>query len=277
LDDVIEFPKVKVLSEDEALNYLRYEGPIEGIGAFAKSIGWERTRTSRIVDQWERDGKVVRRPRSGCPTVIEAVVPVVPDVREPAQPPVVHARPPLQHAPAQAAHPVAQPACRALSSILTVTTPASISAAIAFFVAAGLGACGLTINVWFAISYARSGMEGAIAASVGAFVDLLAFWLPSGGCQLWRRGARPAAVVAWCVWPFAIAISLTASVGFSAANFSDALAKRSAAATTTTNIASDIQRWRTERDGITEKRSVEELEIQLQRDRPKVDRVDRDA
>jgi hypothetical protein len=68
-----------------------------------------------------------------------------------------------------------------------------------------------------------------------------------------------------------------ASVGFSAANFSDALAKRSAAATITTNTASDIQRWRTERDGITEKRSVEELEIQLQRDRLKVDRVDRDA
>lgn len=277
MDDVIEFPKVKVLSEEEALDYLRREGPIEGIGAFATSIGRERTRTSRIVDQWERDGKVVRRPRSGRATVIEAVVPAVPDVREPSQPPVVHAPPHVQHAPAQVAHAVAHPARRALSSILAAITPASTSAAIALFLAAGLGACGLTINVWFAISYARSGMEGAIAASVGAFVDLLAFWLPSGGCQLWRRGAHPAAVVAWCVWPFAIAISLTASVGFSAANFSDALAKRSAAATTNTNTASDIQRWRTERDGITEKRSVEELEIQLQRDRLKVDRVDRDA
>lgn len=124
MDDVIEFPKVKVLSEDKALDSLRYEGPIEGIGAFAKSIGWERTRTSRIVDQWERDGKVVRRPRSGRPTVIEAVVPAI-DVRERMQAPMVHAPPHVQDAPAHVAHTVAHPARRALSSILAAITPAS--------------------------------------------------------------------------------------------------------------------------------------------------------
>ena len=47
--------------------------------------------------------------------------------------------------------------------------------------------------------------------------------------------------------------------------------------TTNANTASDIQRWRDERKNISETRSVAELEIQIQRERPKVDRADRDA
>jgi hypothetical protein len=264
---------VKPLTKQQALEAIRRVGEVESISALAEMLGWERTKTSRTVPRWEQEGEIVRKRGPGGKVAIIAVV----AAHTPAEQPVVIIPAPVQHAPAQVAHPVAHPARGALSSILATITPTSISAATAFFVAAGLGACGLIINMWFAISYARSGTEGAIAASLGALVDLLAFWLPSGGCQLWRRGARTAALVAWCVWPFVIAVSLMACVGFSAANFSDALAKRSAAATSTTNTASDIQRWRAERDGITEKRSVEELEIQLQRERPKVDRVDRDA
>jgi hypothetical protein len=48
---------------------------------------------------------------------------------------------------------------------------------------------------------------------------------------------------------------------FSATNIGDAVAKRSTAA----NTASDIKRWRNERDAITEKHSVAELEIQTSR------------
>jgi hypothetical protein len=183
LDDVIEFPKVKVLSEDEALDYLRREGPIEGISKFAKLVGWERTRAQRMLARWQRDGAVVLKPGGpGGKTIISvprAAIDDLPAARAPAQLPVRLGVQPS----AQDAHPtppVAHPRSHLLGSILTVISPTSVSAAIAFFVAAGLGACGLTINVWFAISYARSGMAGVIAASVGAFVDLLAFWLPSG-------------------------------------------------------------------------------------------------
>jgi hypothetical protein len=45
----------------------------------------------------------------------------------------------------------------------------------------------------------------------------------------------------------------------------------------TANTSSDIQRWRDERKTISETRSVAELEIQIQRGRPKIDRIDRDA
>jgi hypothetical protein len=99
MDDVIDFPKsrVKPLSEEEALAYLRREGPIEGISTFAKLVGWERTRTSRMLDQWEQDGAIVRKPVPGGPTVIEAVVATLPAVqgvqtavRAPPALPVVH-------------------------------------------------------------------------------------------------------------------------------------------------------------------------------------------
>src|SRR5258706_369979 len=101
MDDVVEFPRArtKPLSEGEALERLRQAGRIEGIGTFAELVGWERTGASRVVGQWERDGKVVRTPRPGYPTVIEAVVAGVPAVRTPIAPPVLHT-------PAQLARPV---------------------------------------------------------------------------------------------------------------------------------------------------------------------------
>jgi hypothetical protein len=92
LDDVIEFPKVKVLSEDEALDYLRREGPIEGISKFAKLVGWERTRAQRMLARWQRDGTVVLKPGGpGGKTavgVLRAAVGDLPAARAPAQPPV---------------------------------------------------------------------------------------------------------------------------------------------------------------------------------------------
>jgi hypothetical protein len=85
LDDVIEFPKVKVLSEEEALDYLRREGPIEGISKFAKLVGWERTRAQRRLARWQRDGAVVLKSRGpGGKTVLSvprAAVDDLPAVR----------------------------------------------------------------------------------------------------------------------------------------------------------------------------------------------------
>ena len=61
MDDVIDFPKsrVKPLSEEEALDYLRREGPIESVSKFARLAGWERTRAQRMLGRWHRDGAVV--------------------------------------------------------------------------------------------------------------------------------------------------------------------------------------------------------------------------
>jgi hypothetical protein len=74
------------------------------------------------------------------------------------------------------------------------------------------------------------------------------------------------------------------TIGFSATNISDALARRSATvaeitnkATAASNAASDLKKLRDERDGITEKRTVQAIKLQLVGDRKKVDRIDRDA
>lgn len=159
--------RVRPLSADEALARLREVGVVEGIAAFAERVGWERTRASRTVDGWARDGKVVCRARPGRKTLIEAVVTAVPVVREPV--------PRLARVPAR----------HMLGSI----TP--WSATVALLVATALFVAGLTINITFAMSYAPQSVWGAVLmAMVGAAIEVLALLSPSWGCQLWWP---------WCV------------------------------------------------------------------------------
>jgi hypothetical protein len=100
LDDVIELPKVKVLSEDEALDYLRREGPIEGVSNFAKLVGWERTRAQRMLARWQLDGAVVLKPGGpGGKTAVSvprAAIDDLPAVRAPAHCPFHVMRSPLR-------------------------------------------------------------------------------------------------------------------------------------------------------------------------------------
>jgi hypothetical protein len=74
-----------------------------------------------------------------------------------------------------------------------------------------------------------------------------------------------------------VLLSLMTSAGFASSNLADVFAQRARAAFTAAGIEDTVRRLRTERAAITERRSAAELEIQLQRDRPKVDRIDRDA
>jgi hypothetical protein len=116
-----------------------------------------------------------------------------------------------------------------------------------------------------------------LKATIGIAIDVLAMVLPSVGCALWSRGHRLRAVMAWALWPVMVGLSLMGTVGFFATHIGDAIAARLSTVTKATNAASDLQQWRDERKAITEKRTVEELKLQLARDRPKVDRIDRDA
>src|SRR5258705_8632913 len=254
MDDVVEFPRArtKPLSEDEALERLRQAGRIEGIGTFAELVGWERTGASRVVGQWERDGKVVRTPRPGYPTVIEAVVAGVPAVRTPIAPPVLHtpaqlARPVtwwrrvVGRRAHPAAHPAHPPARRSLARIL--------AAAVLFLAALDLAGSGLVMNARYAASLG-SGEGATIQAAIGIAIDAIALVLLSAGYLLWNHGHCRFAVLAWIVWPVMLGLSLLNTIGFSATHISDALAKRSAAVTKTSNEtikasnkASNIKKW----------------------------------
>jgi hypothetical protein len=119
------------------------------------------------------------------------------------------------------------------------------------------------MNAQYASS--RGSGEGAtIQAAIGIAIDAIALVLLSAGYLLWNHGHCRFAVLAWIVWPVMLGLSLMNTIGFSATNISDALAKRSAAVAKTSNAAikasnkaSDIQDWRKDRAAITEKRTVE--------------------
>jgi len=156
-------------------------------------------------------------------------------------------------------------------------------AAVLFLAALDLGGSGLVMNARYASSLG-SGEGATIQAAIGIAIDAVALVLLSAGYLLWSNDRRRFAVLAWLIWPVMLGLSLMNTIGFSATNISDALAKRSAVVTATTNkataasyTASDLQDWRTERRGIREKRSAEEIKAQLVIDRRKVDRIDRDA
>lgn len=249
MDDVIEFPKVKVLSEDEALDYLRREGPIEGVSRFAKVAGWnpQRTRAQRVLARWQRDGAVVLKPGGpGGKTAISAARATVdnfPAARAPAQLPV----PPDAQPCAQGvhpAHPVARPRSYLPGSIAAAITPAMIPPVILFLVALALGGTGIVMNARYAASLGSSREVATVLAAVGVAVDVLAMVLPSVAVALWRRGHRRLAIVPWCVWPIMVLLSLMASAGYASVHVGEALAERSKRVTATANTASDIQRWR---------------------------------
>jgi hypothetical protein len=246
---------VRPLSADEALARLREIGVVEGIATFAGLVGWERTRASRAVDAWVQDGKIVCRGQPGRKTQIEAVVTAVPVVQEPV---------------ALVARVDARGTLGSIWATPATVTPSSV---VAFPVAIGLFAVGLTINVTFAMSYAPQSTWGAtIMAMVGAAIEVLALLSPSWGCQLWHRGEYVAAVLAWLLWPGMIAMSLMAATGFSASTIGDVLAHRSRAVFIATSIQDTVQRLADQRRAITETRSVAAIEAQLEIDRPLVAR-----
>jgi hypothetical protein len=303
MDDVIDFPKgrAKVFSEEDALAYLRREGCIETtVTALAKAWGWERTKTSKALSRWTAEGKITREPGTNNQTVFSAVVagvqadvaqaahpvphtdaqaaqPVEADIVQPTEVGVAQAAPPVLHADPQPTQPNAQPIRRALGLILAAITPASISAVTLFLVALALGGTGLVMNARYAASLGSSDEGAIVLAVVGVGVDILAMIFPSVALALWHRGHRSLAMLPWTMWPVMVVLSLMAAAGFASSNLADVFAQRSRAAFTAAGIEDTVRRLRTERAGIAEKRSVAELEIQLQRDRPKVDRIDRDA
>jgi|SRR5258708_22711405 hypothetical protein len=93
MDDIVQFPRAKPLTEEQALARVREVREVESISALAALLNWERTRTQRALIRWEQDGAIVRKPGGpGGKTMIEAVVGGLPAVRAAAQPPVWIAR-----------------------------------------------------------------------------------------------------------------------------------------------------------------------------------------
>ncbi len=227
MDDVIDFPKsrVKPLSEEEALAYLRREGPIEGISTFAKLVGWERTRTSRMLDQWEQDGAIVRKPVPGGPTVIEAVVATLPAVqgvqtavRAPPALPVVHtaarAAQPAQADVAPAAPPATGhgvPAwCRWSLSVVSIGLSAALYGA------------SVLLNSTFWPSLATTEDSKDILKVVGFTIESVNYVAPSA-IALAPFHVR---LGVWGIWSVTMTAGAIAGAGFVRGNFGAAEVSR---------------------------------------------------
>jgi hypothetical protein len=239
---------IRTFDDAAALDWLRQERQVETtITDLAKQFGWERTRTSRKVALWVSTGQITRAPGPGGTVITAVEATLAPALRAPV--PVMHA----------VARPIAR---RALT----------LPAAVLFIIALGLGGIGLVVNARFAASFGQSDEAATILAMIGLCVDGLSMILPVVSCQLWARGARMAAVLAWCIWPFVVCVSILAALGFAATNITDTLGARAKAISEAAGVRTNVDRLRTERAIISETRSVNELETEVERDRALVKR-----
>jgi hypothetical protein len=234
VDDVIEFPKVKVFSEEEALAYLRREGPIEGIDAFGKLVGWEKTRASRTVKKWHGVGKVVCTPRSGYATVVKAVVPAVQGVRPPVQPPLPPAAEPDARPPACPPARVAQPGARPAEADARPAHPATSHDVPAWcrwgfgilFVLLSLALYGasLFLNATFWPGLAQTEIAKVILAVVGVIIETVNFTIPSAVsiASMSRAFKR----VVWVSWILTMTTAAVAGASFVRSNLGAAEVSR---------------------------------------------------
>lgn len=134
--------------------------------------------------------------------------------------------------------------------------------------AACLAAVGLVLNANFASSLGQSGLAATLLAAIGLAVDMLAVALPTAASRLWHARHRAAAFAAGLIWVGALAMMLLAGIGFASLNIGDTVAARAKVANESAALTARLDRLRDERAAITEQRSLETLDAELQRVQP---------
>ena len=239
----------KELSESEALGWLRDQpdGRVRvSNAALAEHWGWSSQQVARCLRAWQAGGLITRRGK-----VVEVTV----TADAPASVPLVAPAPPPPAAVSTAA-----PAMMANGSHLT--------AGILGFTALCLAAVGLTLNAHFAASLGQTGLAAVLLAAIGMSLDVLAVALPTAASRLWQARHFPAALAAWFIWTGALIMMLLAGIGFASLNISDTLAGRAKIANESVAFNARLERLRDERSAISEPRSVQALETELQRVQP---------
>jgi hypothetical protein len=85
--------RVRPLTAEEALALVREVGSVGSITQLSTLLRWDRSRTSRAVAVWEREGEILRKPGPGGAAVIIAVMAVQVSDEPPAHPAAQPARP----------------------------------------------------------------------------------------------------------------------------------------------------------------------------------------
>jgi hypothetical protein len=237
----------------------------------AERWGWSRQRVARCLRTWQAAGLITRTGKNLDVTVRDdgAVARVTP----PAAPAALPAAPTIE---VPAAEAVVLPA---VSIIAPPPAPAVASAGsrtIAVIVGAtalALAGVGLVLNAHFAASLGQTGLAAVLLAAIGLAMDVLAVTLPTAASRLWHTRHQLAALTAWTIWAGALAMMLLAGIGFASTNIGDAVAGRAKIASEGAALSARFERLRDERAAISEHRSVEALEAELQRAQPSAQAV----
>ena len=261
------------LEDAEALACLTEElgSSVEtSVTELARKFGWPPTRMRRRLDTWVKAGQITKNPtRNGKFTVAPSAevlsIDRIPDEKSAMR---IVAR--AFGDPLSAAANGQNAGTRATSanapaprSILTIA-----AASLLFATAIGMAGVGLVMNARFAASFGQTVEAAALLAAIGLAIDVLAIVMPTAAAQLWHNQLRPAAAIAWMIWTAALTMTLLAAIGFASTNIGDAVAGRARIATENLTLAGRIEQIRQERSTITEARSADTIEIELQRAQP---------
>lgn len=255
------------LDNAEALGWLRAQpdGRIEtSISDLARQFGWPRSKLQRRLATWVASGQITRRGgRRGKIVIATAAQPfdrapvAMPGPDRSIDSPaaiVASSDPPEPNLP---------PARESGRRVVALATATAL-----LVTGLGLAAVGLVMNARFAASFGQTAEAAVLLAAIGLAADVLAVLLPSVGAQLWRHGARPAALIAWTLWSLALMMTLLAASGFASTNIGDAVAGRAKLAGESSVLAERIEQLRSERAAITEARAADAVEAELQEAQP---------
>jgi hypothetical protein len=119
-----------------------------------------------------------------------------------------------------------------------------------FALALVTAAVGLYLNASFLWKFGRSSESGLVLAVVGVVTDTITLVLPATVMVLWQQRRRGLALTGCCMYVMAVAMTLLTAVGFAATNIDDTLAGRGASAVHRETLLDEIDRLKSERNGL---------------------------
>jgi hypothetical protein len=138
----------------------------------------------------------------------------------------------------------------AIHPVTRDAAPSRLLAVAVFAVGLVTAAVGLYLNASFLWKFGRTSESGVIFAVVGLVTDTITLVLPATVMVLWQKSRRGLALTGCCMYAVAVAMTLLTAVGFAATNIDDAIAGRDAATVRREALRNDIDRLKSERNGL---------------------------
>ena len=139
--------------------------------------------------------------------------------------------------------PAIDPAARA-------AVPPRVLAAAVFALGLLTAAVGLYLNASFLWKFGRTSESGLVLAVVGLVTDTITLVLPATIMVLWQQSRRALALAGAAMYAVAVAMTLLTAIGFAATNIDDAIAGRGAATAQREALRDEIDRLKSEREGL---------------------------